>query len=110
MHAMIYKGQSPPYQLQMNKISVGQVLVNVGLPAGPLGSGYGNSAPVPFTAATAAATAVGTVGTSYNVTAITPDPARNQNVAGSYPGDTVTLDGGIGAISTAQLVQFYSAT
>ena len=107
MHAMIFNGAAPPYTLQMSKITVGQVLVCVGLPSGPLGSGPSNPAPTPFTAASAAATAVGSVGTSYNVTAITPDPNRSRTVAGVsvtidadgiYPNDTVTLDGGIGAI------------
>lgn len=109
MHAMFYQGTSPPYQLAMGPVTVGQTFTCVGLPATYLGSGPSNPAPVPFTAASVAPTAVGVVGSSYTVSALIADPARNPNVAGSCPGDQVTLST-IGTISTAQLVQFYSAT
>jgi hypothetical protein len=49
----------------------------------------------------------GVAGTQYTITAVTPDPHGNANVPASYPGDSVTLSGGIGVVFASTLVNSY---
>jgi len=55
----------------------------------------------------------GVLGGTYTVTAVTQDPPPmqggngNPSVLASYPGDQITLSGGVGTVSAATLVHAY---
>ena len=49
----------------------------------------------------------GTLNTAYTVTAVSRDPNGNANVLAEYPGDTVTLSGGIGVVAANTFTSAY---
>lgn len=107
IYAQYFQGVPPI--LAFGTVSVGNVFVYRGFPAA---QGTTNPAPTPFLSSYVAPTAWGVQGTSYTVTAVTPDPAGSggTNVGGvqsSSPGDTVTLSGGIGVINASGLMAAY---
>jgi hypothetical protein len=88
LYAFYYQG---PYQ-------AGSVLtpgaVCVGMVFTPLPTG---STSVPW----------GVLGSDYTVTAVAPDPHGNPSALASYPGDQVTLSGGVGTVSASTLASAY---
>jgi len=90
--------------LGFGPVAVGMVFMARGVPVTSYPS---NPAPTPFATSYSAPTQLGTIGTTYSVTAVIPDPAANPNVPGASPGDQVTLSDGVGTIAASQLSQFY---
>ncbi len=95
LQALYFQGVGSAVTLAPGPVAVGQVYTPRGIPSV---QGQFSAAPTPFASNYVAPFPLGTIGVSYTVTALLPDPSGNI-------GDQVTFSGAIGTIQTSAMNQ-----